>query len=392
MKKTSFFFFFFFFFFTFFFAFFTPSLSPLSSQEEKPPQTQEVLSEGVGTIYDGNIPHARDVAINDALRQAVEQAIGTFVESDTLVKNYQLIEDNIYKHTQGYIKKYEILLEREVEGLYRVKIKAVVGLQSLKEDLEAIGLLYRKMKKPRIMVVVPERHLDSPVVNPVGETEIIKHFLKRDFRIVDQAQIKKIRETDEMKAAIEDEQAAALIGKRYGAEVIIIGEAVSQEAKGLNLGGLKSCRGRIDARAIKTDNGEIIAIDSSEASGVDISAVTAGKKALEAAGEKLAAKLAEQIIQRWSKELVDVRTIQLMVTNVDFEKLVELEKVLKRKIRGIEAIYRRKFSETVALYDIDIRGDIDQLATELGSKKFKDFKLEITGTTANRIDAKVKED
>jgi hypothetical protein len=51
--------------------------------------TKQITADGVGTI--GSDPAAaRDKAIEDALRRAVEQAVGTMVESETAVEKYQL--------------------------------------------------------------------------------------------------------------------------------------------------------------------------------------------------------------------------------------------------------------------------------------------------------------
>ena len=55
-----------------------------------------IVSEGVGAIIDGNRARARDIAVQDALRKAVEQAMGIYVNAETIVQNAVLIRDNIY--------------------------------------------------------------------------------------------------------------------------------------------------------------------------------------------------------------------------------------------------------------------------------------------------------
>ncbi len=39
---------------------------------------------------------ARDHAIKCALRKVVEKAVGTFISSDTVVENYEVLSDRIY--------------------------------------------------------------------------------------------------------------------------------------------------------------------------------------------------------------------------------------------------------------------------------------------------------
>src|SRR3990167_4548464 len=75
-------------------------------------QITTITVEGIGAIVKGDLAIAKDNALNDALRKAVEQAVGTLVQAQTLVDKYQLISDEIYTKSQGYIKKYAIISER----------------------------------------------------------------------------------------------------------------------------------------------------------------------------------------------------------------------------------------------------------------------------------------
>ena len=68
-----------------------------------------VESTGIASVSGGNLALARDSAIADALRKAVEQAVGTLVASETLVENYQPLRDNVYTKTAGYIRSYTVI-------------------------------------------------------------------------------------------------------------------------------------------------------------------------------------------------------------------------------------------------------------------------------------------
>ena len=62
---------------------------------------QEVIANGRGAIINNDLAKAEDDAVASALRNAVEQVIGTMVQSDVLVQNYQTIEDRIYSQSRG---------------------------------------------------------------------------------------------------------------------------------------------------------------------------------------------------------------------------------------------------------------------------------------------------
>ncbi|MEK9896941.1 MAG: flagellar assembly protein T N-terminal domain-containing protein, partial [Burkholderiaceae bacterium] len=66
-------------------------------------QAAEVTASGAATIYSNNTSSARNQALQNALRQAVEQGVGTFIDSQTLARNYEVIRDEIYSTSQGYV-------------------------------------------------------------------------------------------------------------------------------------------------------------------------------------------------------------------------------------------------------------------------------------------------
>ncbi len=98
-----------------------------SFASEKP-----VWVEAKGEAYLGEIDTPKEVkarARRDAQKNALEQAVGVFIKSHTLVSNSQLAEDLIYASVRGQIEKSEILHEgwdTKERSLYRVKLKSLI--------------------------------------------------------------------------------------------------------------------------------------------------------------------------------------------------------------------------------------------------------------------------
>ena len=59
----------------------------------------KVEAVGQAAIYGKDVAQARDKAIDDARRKAVEQAIGSMVSSETVTENFQLISDKILSNS-----------------------------------------------------------------------------------------------------------------------------------------------------------------------------------------------------------------------------------------------------------------------------------------------------
>src|SRR5512147_319823 len=122
-------------------------------------ETKTVTAEGVAAIQGNARDIARDAAIEDAQKRAVEQAIGILIDSQTQVENYQLISDRILSQTKGYITRYNVAGESVDSGLLRVTINAEVSLGKLTDDLSGIGILLGQMHKPRTMIMIAEQNI-----------------------------------------------------------------------------------------------------------------------------------------------------------------------------------------------------------------------------------------
>lgn len=90
----------------------------------------EVVAEGAGLDAES--------AMNSAYRAAVQQAVGMYIDSETLVRNNDLIRDEILTHSRGLIDSVDIISSSEEGGLHRVQIRAQVLQQPLENRIEPI--------------------------------------------------------------------------------------------------------------------------------------------------------------------------------------------------------------------------------------------------------------
>jgi hypothetical protein len=97
-----------------------------------------VVATGVGT--DSNN------ATRNGIRAAVEQVVGTYISSETIIKNNILLEDKIYSYSDGYVKEMKIISWKTEGGLVYVKIEAKVVASELKRKLESLGMTTAKVE------------------------------------------------------------------------------------------------------------------------------------------------------------------------------------------------------------------------------------------------------
>ena len=83
----------------------------------------------------------QELAKQMALRNAIEQAFGTFISSNTEILNDELVKDEIISVSNGNIQKFEILSEVQMQnGEWSNTLKAVVSVTKLTSFCESKGI------------------------------------------------------------------------------------------------------------------------------------------------------------------------------------------------------------------------------------------------------------
>lgn len=367
-------------------------------------QAQTIMAEGVGVVIGGDRAIARDSAINDALRKAVEQAVGTMVSSETMVQNFQTLSDRIYTQTQGYIQNYRVLSETPGPNIHTVTIQATVAMGDLQKDLQALGILLGQVGKPRIMVLVAEQsigrqhyaywwgyHRGEQVDLTVSENTMLDRFREKGFDMVDPAaQLKDIKISPAFRVVDLNDQGAITLGKQVDAEVVIVGKALARSAGGVAGTQMKSAQANISLRAIQVDNARILSSGTENAAAVHIDEITAGSEALKKASAKIADKMMDDIIRNFQKRVGATTLVTLTVSGLSGpEELRIFKNLIRHQIRGVEGVHERGYSAGTARFDIDIKGNAQSLSEELGRKTFKEFIVKVIATTWNTVEISV---
>lgn len=362
---------------------------------------REVTAKGEAAVR-GSGPEAlqlaREEALNRAQRRAIEEGVGTVIDSETMVENFQLLADKVLSQVKGYITGYTVTDDNKGEGgVYAVTIKATVAMARLEKDVRALNIIKEKKKNPRIMVVMRE-FFEDPVFGAdfekggeVSQAAIEKEFLKLEFPLVDSAQIGAISERDE-RVAFNDPAKAAALGRRFGADVVVVGEATSAMMDASSPHGVAvfHCDAQASAKAVKTDTGQIIARESvSSGRVVKGGRATAAKEALKIAGEKLALAMRDQILEKWRSEAFNTVSVQIIASNATNERRRALQKDLEA-IRGVRSVSERSWTNQVLELDVEVDGaiwgDFDSRIERLPG-----VGVELTGKTQNRIDVKLRD-
>jgi hypothetical protein len=369
-------------------------------------QPKTVTATGQSAVVNNDKVRARDKALDDAKRQAVEQAIGTLVSSETVTSNYELISDKVLSKSSGYVRNFKVLSEGVKEGVFEVKIEAEVDSGGLQNDLQGILAVLKAKNMPRVLLMITEQNVGSAAGNSwwageksfsvdlgVVENTFIDQWNPKGFSFVDrQALAGKIKVSGAVTNADQpsDDQAKEF-AKGSGAEVVIFGKAIATDAGPIMGSQMHSCRANISLRALNVDSGEILGTSTQEGTAGHIDPPTGGTKALQKVSQKAAEDLLAKIMARWEAQVAGPNKVSLTINGVQKSKhLRDIETFLRNDVRGVQDVRQRGFKAKKAEMEIELKGTAQDLAEELEDKKFPGFNIEVEEITANSVTASVK--
>ena len=369
-----------------------------------------ITATGQSAVLAGDKPAAREKAIEDALRHAVEMAVGTKVSSTSEVQDFQTKMDQVLTHSAGFVKHYDIVKEAMDGDVVQITIKAQISQADLDKDLEAVGLLMSRKGMPRTMVLMAEQNIgmaapkaawmkdqggESALVSTdlkIAESIIIDELKKGGFRqIVDP-------EIAESKAATVGGFTTSLTGaqaRKLGslthAEVIIIGQVIATSRGEMgDLGpGWRSCTATLNARAVNTDNGDILATAETTQNAAQLDDLTCGKEAIKKAAKAFTADMVKKIAERWSADVSGGNEVHVTVKKVGSLKAAsDFRNALTQFVRGVKGVSQRSYASGTQELDVTLVGSTQNFAEELEAKLGK-FSAKVTGLTANTVDVEL---
>lgn len=203
-----------------------PNLGSTADKAETLIVTAEGLADPNADIYKKDKGLMIDDLRRDAQRQAIEKAVGVYVDSSTLVKNYLLIEDKVLSKSKGLIKQ---ILDQSSprlgeDGLMHMQIKAEVFITDVKTALQDLSResrlgLIKEHGNPTISVAVIVRDAkrsanDIPENSSIADNILKEHFINFGYRVWSEAYTQLLQQ-----------DAGATKTNRRVADFSVIGEA-----------------------------------------------------------------------------------------------------------------------------------------------------------------------
>lgn len=257
-----------------------------------------------------NYAIAKEKARKSAMQLAIERALVEILGRE----NYQANRDalnNVLKEADRYVYSYRFIFaeDDEVEEVSRVKMEITLYTEELRKRLGLLGMLEGPADKKRIVLLINEKNLseESEVtfweLKPISESYFVTLLQADGIQVVQRDSIRGLTsEETVVKAAQGDITSAVDIGLMTGAEIVIVGNAVSSILDENADTGLQPVQTSMSLKAISAPTATIIAAKSEFASAALKDPVEGEKEAFEKVSTKMAGFLLKSIRRYWDKD------------------------------------------------------------------------------------------
>jgi len=243
---------------------------------------------------------------------------------------------------------------------------------------------------PSLMVLINESEPDFESYGGIGSVEqsLITKLINKDFEMVEFNYVMDTTFTDDHYLARSIDSVAIYLASNLGADVVIIGESILSMVgdRGEKSGKIISVKADIRLKAVKADNGVVIA----EVSGSTIyphgKPILAAARAIAKVASKVTDEMAAVIQHRWKTEVNAGRPLLLKVDDVrDFDNFTKFKNSLGDLINGLLDVKGRSYDGNSGEFELIARSTPEKMAAELDGQSFGDFDISVEALTINTL-------
>ena len=357
-----------------------------------PPDVKEITIEGSAP---GTNANAMEQAKQDALRKAVEQACGTFINAQSKTKDYKLIYDKVLSQAVGFVTEFEVLERRVNQEISYCKVRAKVSTAGFEQEWAKLAHTIIAEGNPRcIVVIIEDNNVDDhtpPKGHGVVQSVVEKFFLDKGVQLMDKSGADAVKTRDiELAALSDDINKLAAMGASFKADVVIKGVAEARRAGSTELSGrtLYKWSATINVRAYHTDSAQLIMSNTYSATKATVNENAGGDEVLKTCADENAGKMLKDIGEAWRQRQNVKRTIQLTLENCNRADFKVFEAALRPE-QGVQEVRMKELVNNTCLVEVDWSYDLEQLVTRIEELKVPDVKYDVKEQTHDRVTIKI---
>ena len=338
----------------------------------------------------------KDSALRDAKRNAVEQVVGTYINSETLVSQASVVQDEIYAKATGFVTQVKVLDESRRGDVYSVRANIDVNTNPNSELMNRVEMI-RALGDPRIGVVVTyygdmegaarEKYplmCEASINNKLAELGFT-HVISSNI-VLNDKNIDRYLAADAQRLLPDKSLDFLIIGKLD----LHTGNINLPQYENMSSGsstfatGLVNSLAEINIDIYKASTGEIMSSFNVESSAMQNSSNTSANASIKLVGEDAAGKIKQAL----SKKAASVdNQLQLHIEAHAYDDVLEISKALK-SMTGVNNVREQNYNNGRSI--ITLETTLKPQTVFRMMKEKLSFDIFMENVTANNITIKTK--
>lgn len=362
------------------------SVAPAHAQDVK---TVSVVAEA---DFSGDLAATEREAKRQARRKAIEEGVGVSVSSNSLVRNFELVSDEITTEAKGIIQdeKWGALTNGPTGSTRKISLTAKVS-KNIADLEKAACTVVKANHNPKVALVFVEKVGDAEkwvTERGLVEAMFTDAFINSCFTLVESGvKVTEISASGDLPQATINE-----IIKNADAQYVVLGQAKIMKSPAKMLLGnsdMNSYSVSSSLKLINTSNNSIEAVATKQIQVLGISPEVAlsikgnsAKKVQLVNG--IMDELVEKITTRWSSDVVNGAQVQVTVQNVaNYAAAKAFRDYVETGLRA--KVEQRKVFGGSATFDVDMEGGAEGFASAIEGKKAGKYTIEVIEVSRGKV-------
>jgi uncharacterized protein len=356
---------------------------------------QTISVTGQAAAVDGDRAASEKAAKRAARRMAVEEGAGTLVESNTIIRNFQMVKDEIATSSKGVVFDEQWGPLKIKDGVASISLTAKVSPAAIED---AVCSVVKANHNPRIALVFVEKTGDEaqPWVAAQAERGRIEalfteSFMKNCFTIVEPGvRVSEIAATGDL-----PQETIEAIVKNANAQYVLLGQGkvLKVDTKNNDLLANNDLDPYIisaSVRLLNTETNVIDAVSSHQARVIALNPehamkVRSTKQTVPGMVDEVMNDLFGKITEKWAQELVNKSSVSVTVKGVKNYRTAQKMRAEIERILSGSTVTQRTLKNGVAILDVKVDGGADVFAEKIDQAKFGKSTAEVLEVAPGKV-------
>ncbi len=358
--------------------------------------------ETISPIEEGDTILARQQAVEDLVRQALLKVVASMATEKQIEEKSPVIETELLSKPYGFLWRLEITgesISATPSPVLMISADVDLDLAGIRKALASIGISQHRQGFPRLLLMIRQvniddehRHGQTGTTNN-SEIKAIEVLTAAGFPIADESLFLRSLDGDRQAAIMtKNIDTLSALAKEFGAQLIVLGSAISQKAKSIiALEGMTAAEAIVKLEAVSPAGGAVVASALSRVVQTHIDILAAGILAIEQGSAEAAENLSRSLADYWATELESSHKLTLVVNGLrSIEDLLSFKNELLGAVVEIKSLEKRTYADATAAYDLISALPVDSLAEKISTGSLPSFNVVVRSKSPQFLELNVK--